>query len=75
MIQTMLLYRCRALDSKIRLYIERYTVGEYPITYTLQECLEEFCESVDWRLLRCYGFRFEQPSYEDVYDILSGVIF
>lgn len=32
------------------LNIEGYRVGLYPISYTVEECLEDFCHQVQWEL-------------------------
>ena len=34
------------------LTIEEYIVDVYPVSYTIEECLEEFCEKVKWELDR-----------------------
>ena len=33
-----------------RLEIEYYAVGAYSISYTVEECLEDFCDQVRWEL-------------------------
>ena len=68
-------YSCRPKNSKTHLKISHLHVADYPISYTSQECLEEFCESVDWRLLSCehndddlsssYLFQIERPDNQD----------
>lgn len=37
-----------------RLVIGGYTVADYPLTYTILECLEHFCDGASWELDRCY---------------------
>lgn len=32
------------------LAIESYAVGVYPISYTVEECLNDFCDRVKWEL-------------------------
>lgn len=75
--QTSLLYNCVIRNSKILLRLERCLVADYPMTMTPRECLEEFCESVGWRLLYYHGgeglaywqyyeFRFERPKGENI---------
>lgn len=76
-----LLYRCRMGNSKIHLIVESLPVAELPITYTAQECLEDFCDSVDWQFLSCdvdpylygevsYPFRLICPGYVGVHQVL-----
>lgn len=33
-----------------RLAIESYVVGVYPVSYTVEECLDDFCDQVKWEL-------------------------
>lgn len=33
-----------------RLAIEDYEVGVYPLSYTVEECLDDFCDQVKWEL-------------------------
>ena len=48
-------YNCRVKESKMCLFLEHWQVGTYPLTYSPQECLEEFCEGADWEFLECRG--------------------
>lgn len=36
------------------LSINCWYVGKYPLTYTVQECAEVYCELVGWKLLHLY---------------------
>ena len=45
---------CVTEDSEIHLNILYCVVGAFPITYTVQECLEVWCEKVGWTLLKCF---------------------
>lgn len=62
--QMNLLYCCRIKESKINLHIEHWLVGKYPISFTTQECLEEFCEFVGWQFLEHYENRIGLRNYE-----------
>lgn len=33
-----------------RLAIESHVIGVYPISYTIEECLDDFCDQVKWEL-------------------------
>ena len=60
---------------EIELRLESHVVGTYPMTYTVQECLEDFCDKVAWKFIvvhvgtlfkgRGGYFHFEQPSEFD----------
>lgn len=74
MTQTTMLYNYYIEDSRICLEVKHHLVADYPISFTLRECLEDFCESVGWRLIRLCRikkFTFERPS--DVF--ISGTIY
>ena len=77
--QSTVLYKCRVKNSRVYLHIEHWLVADYPLTFTSRECLEEFCESVGWRFISCYGnkgvevyalryydFLFERSLREDI---------
>lgn len=40
------------------LEIEGYIVGKYPISYTVDECLDDFCDEVKWKLDWQYFTRY-----------------
>lgn len=46
-------YDCRIKESKMYLSLEYWLVGSYSISYSPQECLEEFCDMVGWEFLGC----------------------
>ena len=50
-------YRCEVRDSKMQLALENWWVGTYPLTYTPQECLEDWCELVGWKFVKWRGGR------------------
>lgn len=69
-----LTYNCMPGNSNTHFQVSHLHVADYPLTFTPQECLEEFCESVGWRILSCesaihliltYSFEIEQPVYQD----------
>lgn len=37
------------------LYLDDYNVGSYPLTYSIMDCLEHFCDWAGWEL---YSFRY-----------------
>lgn len=41
-------YICEIIGGKVYLTISGYRVGRYPLSYTFQECIEEFCDKVGW---------------------------
>ena len=72
--QSTLFYSCRLQGSKIHFRVDYWPVGNFPISFTPKECLEEWCEMVGWRLLSyedsldatlTYSFRCEHRSYEN----------
>lgn len=77
--QTILLYNYEVCNSKAHLRIKHWLVADYPMTMTPRECLEEFCETVGWRLLECYRnrtggylFQFEWPRQEYINDTIEA---
>lgn len=44
-------YICETIGDEVRLTIRCYFIGLYPLSYTTQECLEEFCEKVGWHFI------------------------
>ena len=80
--QSTRLYNCQVWDSKIQLHVEHRLVANYPMTMSPRECVEEWCESVGWKLLDCFGvekvlggidyyeFQFERPHTMNVYDTI-----
>lgn len=58
-----------------RLSIKSWCGGKYPLTYTVLECAEVYCELVGWKLLNLYkiygdaetySIRVEMPDDENV---------
>ena len=45
-------YSCKVEYCKLHLSLEHWHVATYPLTYTQEECLEEFCERAGWEFLR-----------------------
>lgn len=41
-------YTCEIIRGKVNLMIGDYHVGRHPLSYTFEECIEEFCEKVGW---------------------------
>lgn len=45
----------RPLEGRLVLGLDYWHMGDFPMTYTVEECLEEFCESIGWRYLSHTG--------------------
>ena len=73
MIPHSLYYTCHRILStcEIEVCIEPHNVGVYPMTYTAQECLEDFCDKAGWKFLSLGKgsgsgrFYFERPLGRD----------
>lgn len=49
--QRYLQYRCEVKESNMLLILKGWYVALYPLSFTVEECLEEFCDSVGWEFL------------------------
>lgn len=58
-----MVYSCNMLKSKIELRLEYWPVAQYTLSFTPQECLEEFCDLVGWEFLECRGGDHVGPVY------------
>ena len=43
-------YTCTILNRGIKLWVRGYADTVYPLTYTFEECVEHFCDVMDWEL-------------------------
>lgn len=50
-----LYYACNMQNSKMCLRLENYHVATYPFSYSPQDCLEHWCETVGWEFVTCQG--------------------
>lgn len=46
------------------LTLDGYTVDKYPLTYTIADCLEHFCDGVGWELATCH-YHYERSHSTD----------
>lgn len=46
---------CHDDDTRLSLRMESWHTKMFPMTYTVQECLEVWCEEVGWRYTRHGG--------------------
>lgn len=59
--------------------INGHFIGKFPLTYTVLECVETWCESVGWKLRYLYKkdgglytVSFEVGEHEDIYQTIRG---
>ena len=77
-------YICETIRDKNNLMISGYHVGRYPLSYTFEECIEEFCDKVGWDFIRAtqeYQFpsnrvigciSFQRPKYSSTLRTLKA---
>lgn len=50
------------------LFLYGYLLADYPLTYTVLECLEHFCDGVGWGLVMCHS------SYDGLTSQTDGLV-
>ena len=62
-------------DGCFKLFsINCWYVGQYPLTYTVQECAEVWCEKVGWKLIHLYKESLDVAAYSMRVEIPDTVI-
>lgn len=64
----LLRYKCEIVRSKVNLMVRGYLVGRYPLSYTFEECVEEFCDRVGW------DFNMATQEQQNPIDHVIGII-
>lgn len=72
-------YACKVRGSEIILDLEYWAAGKYPLSFTPQECIEEFCDSVGWEFLKIKSLAFtckipyDELLMDTIYDCAYGL--
>lgn len=65
---------CGLVNSQVCLSIHYWVVGKFPLSYTIQECIEVYCDLIGWKLLTLtkeghrvsYSLSVEVGEHEDI---------